>query len=81
MIYHQNTGVVPHNLLKAKLSAYGFDKKSLMFISAYLKSRKQRTSIGSTFSDLLNILFGVPLGSILGPILFIVFLSGLSELC
>ena len=81
MIYYQNTGVVPHNLLKTKLSAYGFDKKSLMLISAYLKSRKQRTSIGSTFSDLLNILFGVPLGSILGPILFIVFLSGLSELC
>ena len=81
MIYYQNTGVVPHNLLKAKLSAYGFDKKSLMLISAYLKSRKQRTSIGSTFSDLLNILSGVPLGSILGPILFIVFLSGLSEPC
>ena len=42
---------IPHNLLIAKLSAYGFDTKSLMFILAYLKSRKQRTSIGSAFSD------------------------------
>ena len=42
---------IPHNLLIAKLSAYGFDRKSLMFILAYLKSRKQRTRIGSAFSD------------------------------
>ena len=68
---------IPHNLRIAKLSAYGFDTKSLMFISAYLKSRKQRTRIGSAFSDYLNILFGVPQRSILGPILFIIFLSDL----
>ena len=68
---------IPHNLLVAKLSAYGFDTKSLMFISTYLKSRKQRTSIGSAFSDYLNLLFGVPQGSILGPIPFIIFLSDL----
>ena len=68
---------IPHNLLAGKLSAYGFDRKSLMFISAYLKSRKERTRIGSAFSDYLNILFGVPQGSILSPILFIIFLSDL----
>ena len=67
---------IPHNLLIAKLSAYGFDKKSLILISAHLKSRKQKTRIGSAFSDYLNMLFGVPQGSILGPILFI-FLSDL----
>ena len=48
-----------------------------MFISAYLKTRKQRTRTGSAFSDYLNILFGVPQGSILGPILLINFLSDL----
>ena len=46
---------IPHNLLIAKLSACGFDKKSLIFFSAYLKSRKQKTRIGSVFSDYVNI--------------------------
>ena len=48
-----------------------------MFISAYLKSRLQRIRIGSAFSDYLNVLFGVPQVSILGPILFIIFLPNL----
>ena len=64
-----------HNRLIAKLSAYGFDRKSLISIPAYLKSRKQKSRIGSAFSDYLNILFGAPLGFISGPILFIIFLS------
>ena len=68
---------IPHNLLIPKLSAYGFDRKPLTFISAYLKSRKQETRVRSAFSDYLNLLVGVPQGSILGPILFIIFLSDL----
>ena len=46
-----------------------------MFISAHPKSRRQRTWIGSAFSDYLNILFGVSQEFILSPILFIIFLS------
>ena len=53
-------GCIPHQLLIAKLSAFGFDMKSIAFIFAYLKNRKQKTKIGSTFSECLNILFGVP---------------------
>ena len=45
----------------------------MIFISTYLKSRKQKTRVGSAFSDYLNILFGVPQGTILGTILFIIF--------
>ena len=47
----------------------------MIFISACLKYSKEKTRIGSAFIDYLNILFGVPEGSILGPILFIIFLS------
>ena len=55
---------VPHELLLAKLYAYGFDKISLSLIHAYLIQMKQKTKVGSTFGgDLLNILFGVPKGS------------------
>ena len=67
----------PYNLLIAKVSAYGFDRKPLIFISPYLKSRKQKARIGPAFKDYWNILLGVPQGSILGPILFIIFLFDL----
>ena len=51
--------------------------KSIAFISAYLKNRKQKTKIGSTYRECLNILFGVPQGSILGLLLFLVFIADL----
>ena len=63
---------IPHDLLIAKLSAYGFDRK-LIFISAYLKYSKQKLRIGSAFSGYLNTFFGVPQESILGSISFIIF--------
>ena len=70
-------GCIPHQLLIAKLSAFGFDMKSIAFIFAYLKNRKQKTKIGSTFSECLNILFGVPQGSVLRPLLFLIFIADL----
>ena len=51
--------------------------KSKDFISAYLKNRKQKTKIESTFSEWLNTLFDVPHGSILGPVLFLIFVADL----
>ena len=68
---------IPHSLLIAKLNGFGFDKKSQSCISAYPSNRKPKTKVGSEFSDSLNILFGVSQGSILGPILFIIFIANL----
>ena len=61
---------IDHELLTAKLNSYGFDNSSLTFNYSNLSERKQRTKINSSFSCWAEILFGVPKGSILGPILF-----------
>ena len=59
---------ISHEVLVAyKLKAYKSDIKSLNFILAYLTNWKQKTKISSSFSDFLNILFGAPKGSTLGP--------------
>ena len=66
---------LPHELLIAKLAAYGFDKNTLNFFHSYLKERKQAVSINGNLSNFMEILAGVPQGSILGPVLFNIFLN------
>ena len=63
-----------HDLLIAKLDAYGFDNASLSLIFSYLSGRKQRTKINNDFSSWSNIATGVPQGSIIGPLLFNIYI-------
>ena len=61
--------------LLPKLQAYGFSKKSVRLFLSYLTNCTQRIKIGSTFSALKSIVKSIPQGSILGRLLFYIFIN------
>ena len=66
---------LPHDLMVAKLEAYDSAKENLQLISDYLSYRKQKTKIGSAYSDWANVIHGIAQGSVLGPLLFNIFIN------
>ena len=70
---------IPHDLLIAKVYAYGVSEETTTFFHSYLKRRGQRVRIDDILSSLQVLIPLVPQGSILGPILFNIFLNDLLE--
>ena len=66
---------VPHHRLLLKLKSYGISGNLLSWLNSFLTGRLQRVTLNDVYSEWFNVVSGVPQGSVLGPILFLIYVN------
>jgi hypothetical protein len=75
MVLSKAVNCLPHCLTVQKLEAYELSENACALVSNYLSNRKQKVKIGEYHSTWLETIKGVPQGSILGPLIFNIFMN------